>query len=280
MTIQQAYKYISEGLKNLYSQNESRAIAKRLLLDKYNVSEIELIINSEIDFKFTTSLKKDLQQLLAFTPVQHITGFEEFMGLNFTVTPKTLIPRPETEELVNLIIQNYKNTTTPLSILDIGTGTGAIAITLSKELKDARVTAIDIDSETLAIAQKNALSNSVNIEFIEADILNFTLSTTYDIIVSNPPYVTMSQRDVMHKNVTLHEPDKALYVENDDPLIFYRRIAELSSKSLKQNGALYFEINELFGKETAKLLDSQDFIDIKIIKDFNFKDRIVCGVKR
>ena len=280
MTIQQAYKYVCERLQSHYHVNEAKAIAKRLLLDKYNISNIDLITKSDTDFDNETELEKDVQKLIAFTPVQHITGFEEFMGRNFNVTPKTLIPRPETEELVHLIIQNHKSTTTPLSVLDIGTGTGAIAITLDKELPNTQVTAIDIDPKTLEVATNNAVRNSAKIKFIQADILSYTPSECYDIIVSNPPYVTMTQKEVMHKNVTLHEPDKALYVENNDPLIFYRRITELSLESLKPKGSLYFEINEIFGKETAQLLEQHEFTDVQIIKDFNNKDRIVCGTKK
>lgn len=280
MTIQQAYKYICDQLQDHYPPSEAKAIAKRLLSDKYNTSNIALITNSNADFNDKTELKKDVLRLIAFTPVQHITGFEEFMGRNFNVTPKTLIPRPETEELVDLIINNNKNSTTPLSILDIGTGTGAIAITLNKELPKTKVTAIDIDPDTLQIATSNALSNCAVIKFIQADILSYTTCESYDIIVSNPPYVTMNQKQVMHKNVTLHEPDKALYVDNSDPLIFYRRITELSLESLKPKGVLYFEINEIFGKETAELLEQNGFTDVKIITDFNNKDRIVCGIKK
>jgi len=279
MTIQQAYQHVSEQLQNLYSSNEAKAIAKRLLSDKYNISNITLITNSDANFNDKKELKKDIKLLQAYTPIQHITGFEEFLGRNFNVTPKTLIPRPETEELVYLIIRNHKNSTTPLSILDIGTGTGAIAITLYKELENAQVTAIDIDPKTLEVATKNALANGANVEFIQADILSFTPNGSYDIIVSNPPYVTMSQKKMMHKNITLHEPDKALYVENDDPLIFYRRITEISLKSLKPKGTLYFEINEEFGTKTAELLEQHGFTNIKTIKDFNNKDRIVCGIQ-
>ena len=283
MTIQKAYQHTSQSLQQVYTKGEAQAIARRLLSDKYNISHISIITDSDTLFEQSNELEKDISLLLAYTPIQHILGFEEFMGRNFSVTPKTLIPRPETEELVRLIIDNHLQESTtnssPITILDIGTGSGAIAITLSKELGNSKVTAIDIDPETLIVATNNATNLNAEIEFIEADILKFSPTKSYDIIVSNPPYVTMEQKKVMHQNVTKHEPDKALYVADNDPLIFYRRIVQLSSVALKRGGSLYFEINEDYGVETADLLVQGGFADIRVIKDFNNKDRIVCGVK-
>ncbi len=284
MTIKKAYQHLSQHLQAAYEKSEAQAIARRLWSDKYSISQIQIITEGDTIFEHQKELEEDLALLLEHTPIQHIIGFEEFMGRNFSVTNKTLIPRPETEELVELIIKEFgsksPSRTTPLTILDIGTGTAAIAITLNLELENSIVTAIDIDPDTLQIARNNAVKLGAEIEFIEADILKFAPKQTYDIIVSNPPYVTFEQKKVMHPNVTLHEPDKALYVDDNDPLIFYRRIAELCADTLEKSGALYFEINEDYGTETAQLLEQQGFEDIRIIKDFNNKDRIVCGIKR
>ncbi len=201
------------------------------------------------------------------------------MGFDFLVTPDVLIPRRETEELVQLIFeQNHSKD--PLTILDIGTGSGCIPIMLKKKLGKAKVYAIDISNSALDIAEKNAKKMNSEITFLQADILKMNALSfdTFDIIVSNPPYVTIQEKELMHRNVTEFEPHLALFVTDDDPLIFYRKISELAFKSLNSYGQLYFEINEKYANEVKEILMQFGFSHIEIIKDMQGKDRIVKGI--
>ena len=218
-----------------------------------------------------------LEQLRKGKPVQYITGETEFYGLSFQVDESVLIPRPETEELVDLIIKEARNTVkAPLHILDIGTGSGCIAICLKKNLPDSRVAAMDISGDALRIANKNAINNAVDIDFIKDDILEaLTTGSVYDIIVSNPPYITQREKETMHTNVLAYEPHVALFVTDERPLIFYEAIANFAKHSLKSGGFLFFEINENYGKETRDMLMSKQFVDIALINDMQGKNRII-----
>lgn len=229
-----------------------------------------LEVTSNIETKFLDAMKR----LQNYEPIQYIIGDTEFFGLPFKVTPATLIPRPETEELVQWILSDFENVAP--SILDIGTGSGCIAISLAKNLENAAVSAVDISEEALHIAKQNALDNEVSVNFYQADILALnTLPHTYDCIVSNPPYVRTLEKEFMQPNVLKHEPESALFVSNDNPLVFYTKIARLAKEHLSVNGTLYFEINEYLGKEMQDMLKAEGFAEIELRKDIFGKDRML-----
>ncbi len=281
MTIQEAKIYIQSELLDFYPENEIFGLTKIIFSDVFNISSIDLIIKKDDYFSLEQQkqLTKTILRLKNNEPIQYIVGFTEFFGLTFNVNNSVLIPRQETEELVDLIIKESKNTEN-LNILDIGTGSGCIAISLAKNIKQSKVVAIDISKDAIEIGKINSLENSVQVSFIQQDILkeNIELNMAkFDIIVSNPPYVTNSEKKLMQKNVLDFEPELALFVENDNPLIFYKKITEFSSKYLKRNGKLYFEINEMFGNQLKKIMLNHEFTNVKIIKDINEKDRIVKG---
>ena len=217
-----------------------------------------------------------LIRLKQHEPIQYIIGETDFYGLPFKVTKDTLIPRPETEELVEWLVSDLKNINDTITILDIGTGSGCIAITLAKELKNARVSAIDISEGAIKVARENAALNKVEVMFDIADILATDMVLqSYDVIVSNPPYVRNLEKKLMQANVLEFEPGTALFVEDNDPLLFYRKIANLALKHLNKDGILYFEINEYLGSEMKQLLEDLGFGDIIIKKDIYGKDRMM-----
>ncbi len=227
------------------------------------------------------TLSKILDRLVQSEPIQYIIGTTEFYGLEFQVNPATLIPRPETEELVEWIVTSgigIQNS--GLKILDIGTGSGCIAISLAHTIKSSQVSAIDISSEALKTASQNAVSNQVDVTFIEKDILQTEkLDTSYDIIVSNPPYVRDLEKKEMRANVLNNEPEKALFVPDDDPLVFYKKIGNLALEDLKNNGMLFFEINEYLGAETVSLLKNIGFKEVALRQDLFGKDRMIRAIK-
>ena len=210
-------------------------------------------------------------------PIDYILGYTYFYGLKIEVNKDTLIPRPETEELVELIL-NENQTRSGLKILDIGTGSGCIALALKSKLVDTEVTAIDVSGVAIEIAQKNSVHLDLNINFIQLDILNehlWSKLANYDIIVSNPPYIAQEEKKHMTSSVLDYEPHLALFVDDSDALLFYRKIAELAKKNLKENGKLYFEINQYLGKETVELLENLGFNDVVLKKDIYGNDRII-----
>ena len=215
------------------------------------------------------SLKKEI-------PIQYLLGKTSFYGLDFELNSTVLIPRPETEELVEWIIKNHSKKHGQLKILDIGTGSGCIAISLAKNLPEASVFAIDVSEMALATAKKNATVNEVNVTFIQKNILETEdLEQQFDIIVSNPPYVRNLEKKEIKKNVLDHEPHLALFVEDNDALIFYRKIAALAQKNLSPNGQLYFEINQYLGVEMKDLLEKMNFKNIELRKDIYGNDRMI-----
>ena len=219
-----------------------------------------------------------LEKLKLEIPIQYIIGTTSFFGLDFNVNENVLIPRPETEELVDLIIKNC-NSKTP-KIIDIGTGSGCIAISLAKNIPLATVYAIDVSEKALEIAKVNATLNNVNVNFILANILDVdNLNEQFDVIVSNPPYVRNLEKHEIKKNVLEYEPHLALFVNDNDALIFYKKIAELAKINLSQNGQLFFEINQYLGKETKELLENLDFKKVILKKDIYGNDRmILCEI--
>ena len=234
-------------------------------------------------------------------PLQYILGETEFYSLPIKVNPSVLIPRPETEELVELVIRTVLAISEtspphiadrpPLRILDIGTGSGCIAITLAKHIPDAKVTAIDISETALQTAKENARLNNVNIRFIHADILNTPITgfntptaaelidVDFDIIVSNPPYVTSEEKVLMNENVLNYEPHGALFVPNDEPLIFYKAITGFALQKLSPEGFLFFEINAKYDIETSEMLHKKGFVQIEIIRDLSGKNRFISAKK-
>ncbi|WP_431109510.1 peptide chain release factor N(5)-glutamine methyltransferase [Winogradskyella poriferorum] len=280
-------------LDAIYGKDEVASFFYLSIEFHLNVARIQLILDPEFtltkdetDVFFT--ILEDLKQQ---KPIQYILGETEFYGLQFNVNENVLIPRPETEELVDWIIKDSKfksQNSEPIKILDIGTGSGCIAISLAKHLSEAQVFAVDISESALKIAKENADRNGVEVEFIKADILESSLLEDvalqqmgfFDIIVSNPPYVRELEKREIKPNVLDNEPHLALFVENENPLVFYKAITDFAVDKLKSNGSLYFEINQYLGQETKQLLVDAEFKDIHLRKDLNGNDRMLKGTKK
>jgi release factor glutamine methyltransferase len=261
-----------------WGDSEGRQIARILLEEVLSVRYEAIITNKPITVSpvLEQKLATILGRLAKREPIQYILGKASFFGRSFDVNPNVLIPRQETEELVNLIIRNHKDQSP--EILDIGTGSGCIAITLAQEIRSSRVMAMDISKKAIESARQNAYKMGVKIKFIAGDVLQLEqLPAHFDIIVSNPPYVTEKEKIKMSVHILDFEPHQALFPGGDDPVIFYRAIAKLSSVYLKPGGHLYLEINEKFGQEVSAILSSAGFKNIQVIKDLNKKDRIVTG---
>lgn len=267
-------------LGHLYEENETKALYYTILQKILNCNMTTLLIKG--DELWGDAQQKQLLQITERLkdgePLQYIMREAEFHGLTFTVNPNVLIPRPETEELVDWIIAECPNTT---SILDIGTGSGCIAISLKKELPQTDVSAMDVSEMALETAKENMVKNNACVHFIHDDILNPKKDTnTFQVIVSNPPYIMQKEKSSMHKNVLEHEPHLALFVENEDPLLFYRKIAEYGQTHLGNEGLLFFEINALLGAETKEMLEQYGYKDITIRKDSNGKERMIRCKRR
>jgi release factor glutamine methyltransferase len=264
--------YLITELSNLYDLDEARAISKQLMAF-YNEKQ-----GTELEQKVTMAIAR----LKEAEPIQYVLGEAWFYNMPFYVDKNVLIPRPETEELVHKILSAVSLRSTQLTILDIGTGTGCIPISLKTNLPDAEVFAMDISKEALAIAEQNALRNRVSVFFFEGNILNPDLKLPIpmlDIIVSNPPYIMEVEKGEMHANVLAHEPHLALFVTNNDPLQFYKAIVLHASKHLKEGGQLYLEINAAYGYEVKRCLEHGGFISVSITKDMQGNDRMVSGTK-
>lgn len=275
------YDDILKMLRSKWDASEAESQAYILLEHFYRMGRPEVLSRREIpdDADTDDRVKTAIERILKDEPIQYVIGMADFYGRKFTVNPDVLIPRPETEELVYLIISQHKNTPN-LKLLDIGTGSGIIPITLAKELETAEVYALDISEAALATAQRNAKLNSADVHFICQDILQKEPAVPpCDIWVSNPPYVLELEKPTMMPHVVAHEPSIALFVPNHDPLVFYRRIANLAARHLKQGGKLYLEINEAFGKQTAQLLIENGFDEVTVHQDMQGKDRIVSARK-
>ena len=243
---------------------------------QYSRFEVSMALDTIVSAKNITAFDMALLRLKKQEPIQYILGCTAFYGLTFTVNEHTLIPRPETEELVDWVLSNLHDQDSMLDILDIGTGSGCIAISLAKNIPTARVSGLDISEKALEIAKENAVKNQVLVSFCQKDILRTTsLEKKYDVIVSNPPYVRQLEKKAMNANVLDYEPGVALFVPNEDPLLFYRKIAQLAMVSLQTRGWLYFEINEYLSKEMDVLLKDIGFANIEIKKDFREVPRMI-----
>jgi release factor glutamine methyltransferase len=277
MLIQEFKRHFFSELSNLYPETEIQSFFTILVEYKLHLSRIQLALerNFELDNDDLDFLQNALLKLKNQIPIQYIVGETAFYGLQFKVDKNVLIPRPETEELVEWIIQNHKNNH-HINILDLGTGSGCIAISLAKNLPNAIVSALDISDEALIVAKNNAAMNQVTVDFMLADILTMEkLENDFDIIVSNPPYVRELEKALMQQNVLSNEPHLALFVKDENPLLFYDKIAELAKKHLTENGVLYFEINQYLGAATVDLLKSKGFKNVELKKDIYGVDRMV-----
>jgi release factor glutamine methyltransferase len=280
-----SYKTIFlKELSSLYDEKEIESFFFLVLENIHHKKRIDLALNPDMEMTDEQELlwENVLVGLRKQKPIQYILGETEFYGLPFLVNNNVLIPRPETEELVDLISKKEgkaKSEEGKIIILDIGTGSGCIAISLAKNIPNAEVFAIDVSEKAIEIARKNAELNNVEVTFLLKDILETEdLEQQFDIIVSNPPYVQNLEKSEINPNVLEHEPHLALFVDDDDALLFYRKITQLAKKSLSPNGQLYFEINQYLGKSTVELIESFGFKNIKLIKDIYGNDRMISAI--
>ncbi|TDE04845.1 peptide chain release factor N(5)-glutamine methyltransferase [Flavobacterium sandaracinum] len=286
MKIKEYRAHFIQELTPLYDAGEAESFFYLILEEKQQLKRIDLALHPDLVFSAAeialwNAILAPLKQEI---PIQYLLGNTSFYGLDFSVNEHVLIPRPETEELVDWMLSDHRKTqlSTTLKILDIGTGSGCIAISLAKNLPNATVFAIDVSEKALATAKKNADNNAVNVNFIHQNILEaVTLSAVegineqFDIIVSNPPYVRNLEKEEIKKNVLDNEPHLALFVEDDDALIFYKKIAELAQENLTESGLLYFEINQYLGVAMIDLLEQMHFKNIELRKDIYGNDRMI-----
>jgi release factor glutamine methyltransferase len=270
-------------LTNQFDSSEIEQLLQITFEHYFSLGKADIILDGDKELSPLNiqKLKEVIQALKLNKPLAQIIGLWVFFGLTFKVNKHTLIPRPETEELVQLIIEENKGGQ-QLSILDIGTGSGCIAISLSKDMPNAELTAFDVSEAALKMAAENAQINEVPVSFKKVDILApHTTNAKFDIIVSNPPYITHKEKELMHSNVLAYEPHLALFVENEAPLLFYENIADFAINHLTNQGKLYFEINEHYGLEVKEMLLHKKFKNVIIVKDMNEKNRIVhCNIDR
>ena len=284
MTFREAEQIFTDSLNPVYDRREAASLSWLSISHIFKIERAEYLNlkDTEIPADKYESLLNILGELKTAKPLQYVIGETEFYGLTFKVNPSVLIPRPETEELVDWIISDIRNSKTPikgLKIIDIGTGSGCIPISLKKNLAENQLFALDVSHEALDVSKQNAVLNQTEVNFIQGDILNLLNKEIKDekfgIIVSNPPYVTEAEKQQMQPNVLEYEPHLALFVPNDDPLIFYRAIADFALKHSNKNGYLYLEINENMGGETVQLLRQMGFKNIELRQDLSGKDRMI-----
>jgi release factor glutamine methyltransferase len=281
-TLYNIKKLFHKELKLLYDEQETGMIFQIIAGHVLHYNHVDIIVHGHdvLESQVVETLLDCLKRLANSEPVQYITGKADFFDLTFVVTPAVLIPRQETEILIDWLIKEYRNKPA-ISILDIGTGSGCIAVASKKNLPGSLVCALDISSQALQVAKKNAKLNQVQIQFTEMDIFRPEPMTNgpFDLIVSNPPYVRKAEKELMHNNVLDFEPALALFVDDDNPLVYYNAIFNFSREALKPSGRLAFEINEHFGREIEELFLKNGFTDVQIIQDLNYKDRFVTGIK-
>lgn len=272
-------RLINENLSGSYTVGEISALTRIIATELLGVSQMAFYLKDDITLtaEQETLLDNAIERLKKQEPIQYILGYSDFCRLRFKVTPATLIPRPETSELVEWIASE---TAGRESILDIGTGSGCIAVSLAHKMPQSKVTAWDISNDALAVAAENSKANGCVVTFEQVDILAYEpTGEQFDIIVSNPPYIKENEKEAMHANVLDWEPHTALFVPNNDPLLFYRTIAEKGLQILKPGGSLYFEINRAHGKDTVDMLAALGYTSIELRKDFADNDRMIRAVK-
>ena len=279
MKLKEAIEQLRNGLAGVAEPQEVQAMIRIICEDIFNYDPVDVALRQESELpEFAKERITDLiARMRRHEPLQYIIGWARFHGHKFKVTPTVLIPRPETEQLVDLIVN--ENTASDLRVLDMGTGSGCIAISLARALKFASVDALDVSRDALAVARENAAALKVKVRFFESDMLLPQPAATYDIIVSNPPYICWSERESMERNVKDYEPGQALFVPDNDPLMFYKAIAPYAQQSLEKGGRLYLEINQRFGNEVKHLLEDHGFEDVRIIQDSFGKVRFAAAVK-
>ncbi len=279
MILKEAIEQLKSGLAGVAEPQEVQAMIRVICEDVFNYDPVDVALRQESELPgFAPQRIADIiARLQRHEPLQYIVGSARFHGHRFKVTPAVLIPRPETEQLVDLVID--ENPASDLRVLDMGTGSGCIAISLARALKFAQVDALDVSRDALAIARENAAALKVKVRFFESDMLLPQPSASYDIIVSNPPYICWSERDTMDRNVKDYEPGQALFVPDNDPLLFYKAIARYAGESLERGGRLYLEINQRFGAEVKRLLEDSGLDEVRIIEDSYGKVRFAAAVK-
>lgn len=285
-TIGSTWKWFLSNLHGVYPENELQAVGREVFRHFYSIEPAERVLKhhqhlSKPDFQM---LEIVVEQLKNYTPLQHITGVAHFFDLRFIVNQNVLIPRPETEELVQWALDTLKedpgSLSEGLSLIDVGTGSGCIAIALAKNLNNTRVWGCDISEKAIELARKNAENNQVEVNFFTCDILNDNPDMHgLDLVVSNPPYIRRSEKVFMKPNVLNFEPFSALFVGDDDPLVFYRAIARKSMRWLKSGGWLLFEINENLGSETMECIEKEGFVNVELKQDIYGRDRMLKAKK-
>ncbi|MHC5361729.1 peptide chain release factor N(5)-glutamine methyltransferase [Myroides sp. LJL110] len=270
-----------QALTPLYDQKEAQSLFLIALQEIETKTRLDYVMNPALETNSVTLWMQTLEKLLNAVPIQYVFQRAYFYGLTFKVTPDTLIPRSETEELVEWILNSIEDKFTSIHILDIGTGSGCIGITLAKFLPNATVTLMDISPGALQVAKHNMELNQVKVNLVNTDVLALDkLEQKFDIIVSNPPYVRELEKSEIHDNVLKYEPSLALFVRDDDPLIFYRKIARLANDNLGSNGMLFYEINQYLPQQTKALFDTLDFKEVQLSKDLKKNYRMLKAVKR
>lgn len=280
MRVDALARAIERRLAPLYGEGEAKAMTRLIFHKLKGWSVTDMVINGDREASdlLISDVSDVLTRILAGEPIQYVLGEARFYGLDLHVTPAVLIPRPETEELVELIV--HRNPQTDLRVLDVGTGSGAIAIALSRNLHFPDVSALDVSAEALAVAKENASRLYARIKFIHADVFEWTPAPdSFDIIVSNPPYIAESEKKEMERHVLDHEPLLALFVSDEDPLVYYRRIATLGLEALTSGGHLYFEINPLFADTLRSMLSGMGYEEVEVLDDISHRKRFATARK-
>ena len=282
MTTRQIINEVRLQLAGKYPEREIESFVRILFKRYVALVSLPMIYDVELSPDVERQMLSAVNELKNYCPIQYILGETEFYGLPLEVTPDVLIPRPETEELVDWIVRKYDKSM-PLSIVDIGAGSGCIAVSLKSNFHNATVWAIDVSKAALTVGKRNAAKNNVEVNFLLKDALNDDMMgferDSLDVLVSNPPYVTSSDAQQMQPNVLDYEPYIALFTPENDPLVFFKRISAFGKKSLKEGGRIFFEINEAFHEEVADILKQHDYSDISLRRDINGKWRMISGQK-
>jgi release factor glutamine methyltransferase len=282
MTLKVFITFATDELREQYEEKEANAIVQRLIADYYNMetAELSMHLSNILDEKSVVKLKSDLSRLKKYEPIQYVTGKAYFDDLVLEIRKPVLIPRPETEELFYKaaeFIEKQYNKEKKFRILDIGTGSGCLALALKKRFPHAELVAVDIIEEALALAKQNAVNLGLEIEVMQLDILKDIPKDNFDVIISNPPYVRESEKKLMQVNVLRYESETALFVADNDALCFYKRIAEVGKQCLKKNGSIFLEINESFGEQTQALYLDKGYENMTLKKDFRGRNRFLFG---
>lgn len=283
-TFRDVKRYFNDRLKGSFSDTELQLMLKAIVVKILNINDLEFLLNKEA-LRFSESelleIRSVVLRLLEAEPFQYIVGETEFYGIIFKTDKRALVPRPETEELVSWVADHYKDMTN-ISVVDLCAGTGCIGIALKKIIPNGKVALVELSSQSIELIEENVKNIGVEVSVFTGDVLDSELYSNFselDCIVSNPPYIPNSDKKLMGKNVLNFEPEMALFVEDEDPLLFYRQIAKNGLSSLKSGGRIFYEIHENFGSEVVDLLKSIGFVNIELRKDLQGRDRMVVAQK-